>query len=208
VLAEGPSVPRRHRLHRPASPRNPPKGVPLGRPFDATEQSVPGEVRRDRAITHGAEPGLTYPQVGTASPDRQATPLVFGVVSTMLGNNPDRDRLRLFIQGEGGPLFGIGDRTPSSGPRAPYPCPCLRGLYRGKADPCLRCAPRFPRKEKWLSTCPTRVPASEFSQRGGSRPLLETCAAAPPVEGGRLSVSPTRVPASEFLYEGEGKPLS
>jgi len=46
-----------------------------------------------------------------------------------------------------------------------------------------------------------------FLNEGESRPLLETCAAAPPVEGGRLSVSPTRVPASEFLYEGEDRPL-
>jgi len=54
-------------------------------------------------------------------------------------------------------------------PSPPFPCPCLRVLPRGKTDPCVRCVPRSPAGEKWLSTCPARVPASEFSERGGKQ---------------------------------------
>jgi len=117
--------------------------------------------------------------------------------------NPDRAYLRLFIQGEGRPLFGIGSGTQAPPSRVPVFVFCPGERQTPVCGVCLD----LPRGR---SGYPPALPVfllPSFLNEGESRPLLKMCASVPPVGRSRLSTFLTRVPASEFLYEGEGRPL-
>jgi len=117
-----------------------------------------------------------------------------------------------FIYGKAGggktdPCLGAGTGLLHPAPESPSRVPAFE-VYTGERQT-LVCGVRHDFLVR-KSGNPLALPVSllpSFLNEGKSRPLLETCAVAPPVEGGRLSVSPTRVLASEFLYEGEGRPL-
>jgi len=81
------------------------------------------------------------------------------------GISPDCDRLRLFIQGESGPLFGIRD-TFCPIPEPSFRVPVFAFLYRGKTDPYLRCAPQsLVRKSGYPPALPVSLPPSFYTRR-------------------------------------------
>jgi len=184
--------------------------APLSEPFANTHfwgplrlrlTARPRQVGRGWVYAKSPESRLTYPRVRTASAHRSSHAVSFRCCSAKLRINPDRAYLRLFIQGEADPCLGLG-----SVPKPPSRVPVFAFLYRGKTDPCLRCAPRFPRRK---SGYPPALPVSllpSFLNEGEADPCWR-CAPVflPWKEVGYPLPLPVSLPPS-FYTRGKANP--
>jgi len=179
VLAEGPSVPRRHPDYIGRHPGQSLEGTARRDASDFAGQSNPGEVKYGPATLGATEPRDGIP----AGRDRIRPPsghaISFrGCFRHAAESIPTAPVSAYLSRGRRTPVWdrGLDSFRPVSEP--PSRVPVFEFLYRGKTDPCLRCAPQFlVRKSGYPPALPVSLLPS-FLNEGEADPCWR-CALAP-----------------------------